>query len=244
MRTRILAILLAIFILPQALSAQAAILAMLFGDKVASENFNLSMEFGIPFNNFTNIDNSKSDRGINFGIAGNVKLSDNWFVSPSVYFLSKRNLELTEATPNTIDPNMNALFANTSADVSLAYTDVHLHLAYQPNNSNIRLGISPQVSFLGKANALYDGDLGSFDQDIKDFTNSTDYGVIGNIGYFFPAGHSGKGIHFNLRYYQGLTDVFKDELYSGSNESSYVAVHISLPFITEELAAKNLKPAE
>ena len=202
------------------------------------------MEIGVPFNNFTNIDNSKSNSAVNFGIAGNVKLSDNWFVSPTVYFLSKRSLELTSATPNTADSDMNALFANTSAELKLNYTDIHLHLAYQPNNTNIRIGISPQVSFLGKATALYDGEIGKFEQDIEEFTNSTDYGVIGNLGYFLKAGHGGKGIHFNLRYYQGMTDVFKDELYTGSNESSYIALHVSLPFITDELAAKNLPPVD
>ena len=244
MKGRLLTLALTIFILPQIVNGQAALLAVLFGDKVASEKFNLSMELGVPFTDFTSIENSKIDHAINFGIAGNVKLSDNWFVSPTVYFLSKRNLQLSDATPNTTDMSMNALFANTSADLSMNYTDLHLHLAYQPNNTNIRIGVSPQISFLGKANILFDGELGSFDQDIKEFTNSTDYGVFGNIGYFFPAGHQGKGIHFNLRYYQGMTDVFKEELFKGSNEGSYFAFHVSLPFITEELAAKNLPPVE
>ena len=38
-------------------NGQAAILALIFGDKVASENFNLSMEIGGNFTRYSNLDN-------------------------------------------------------------------------------------------------------------------------------------------------------------------------------------------
>ncbi len=241
MNKKYLFIILIFLIAPQIASSQAAIIAVIFGDKVASEKFNLSMEIGVPFNNFSNIDNSSIKRGVNFGIAGNVKLSDHWYVSPTVYFLSKRKLELDQFSLNTTDVNLNALFANTSTEIIINYTDVHLLLAFQPGKSNFRFGISPQVSFVGKANAIYAGEIGEFKQDIKDLTNSIDYGIIGNLAYFFKAGHQGKGIHINLRYYQGLTDVFKENFISGKNQSNYFSIHLSLPFITDELAAENLE---
>lgn len=222
--------------------SQAAILALLFGEKVATEKFNISLEVGLPINSFSNVENSSAATGINFGIAGNIKLSENWFISPTAYFLSKRTLKIS---PNSLiieDPGLSELYKDVSSEILINYTDVNVLVAYQPNRSNFRFGISPQVSFFNKARATFKNDLGKFEQNINTYTNSIDYGLIGNVGYFLKSGHKGKGIHFNLRYYQGFTDVFTDNFISGKNKSSYVAFHISLPFITDELAEKNKKP--
>ncbi|WP_066220890.1 porin family protein [Formosa haliotis] len=230
--------------LPQLSSAQAAIIAMIFGDKVASENFNISMEIGVPFNSFSNLEHSKIKNGINFGIAGNIKFSDNWFLSPTVYFLSSRTTNLSSASLMSEDAYLNAIYQDVPATYKLNYTDVNVLVAYQPTGSNFRFGLSPQISFLGKARAEYEGSEGDFSQNIKSYTNKTDYGIIANLGYYLKAGNDGKGIIFNLRYYQGFTDVFKDSFAAGNNRSSYFAVHVSLPFITDALAQKNLDEVE
>lgn len=230
-----------LFAIPQIASSQAAILAMIFGDKVASENFNLSLEVGVPFNSYSNIDNSRIKTGVNFGIGGNVKLSDNWFVSPNIYFLSKRNLYVNPHSLNTGNTGLDPLYSDMPVDISVGCTDLHVLIAYQPTGSNIRLGISPQVSFLGNSTATYDGDAGVFIHNIEEYTNKLDYGIMANVGYIFKKGNHGKGIHLNLRYYHGFNDIFTDNYMSGTNNASYFAIHFSLPFITEELAAKNLQ---
>jgi len=221
--------------------SQAAILAAIFGDKVASEKFNLSLELGMPFNNFSNIENLSSSSGINFGIAGNVKLSDNWYISPTAYFLSKRTAKLESFSLNTADANLNTLYQNVNADLLLNYIDVNAFVYFQPNNSSIRIGIAPQVSFRQDATITYKGELGKFEQNIKPYVNKTDYGAVFNLGYYFKTGNKGKGIMMHLKYYQGFSDIFKDEFFAGNNKSNYFSIHISLPFITDELAKKNIE---
>ncbi|CDF79766.1 conserved hypothetical protein [Formosa agariphila KMM 3901] len=228
--------------IPQFTNAQAAIIAMIFGDKVASEKFNLSMEIGVPFNSFSNVDNLKAKNGVNFGIAGNIQLNENWYISPTVYFLSKRTFKLEDTDLHSNDDYLNSLYTNTTAKTIISYTDVHVLFTYQLSDSNFRFGLSPQVSFLSKGRATYDGSEGELEQNIGGFVNKTDYGVIANVGYFLRSGHEGKGVIFNLRYYQGFTDVFKNDFQAGTNKSNYVALHVSLPFLTDELAAKNKKP--
>ncbi|WP_434035610.1 porin family protein [Formosa sp. 4Alg 33] len=231
-----------LFSISQLSNAQAAIVAMIFGDKVASEKFNLSMEIGVPFSSFSNVDDLKMRNGVNFGIAGNLQLSENWYVSPTVYFLSKRTFLLENTDLHSNDDYLNGLYMNTRAKTVISYTDLHVLFTYQISNSNFRFGLSPQVSFLSKAKGTYEGTEGEFTQKITDFVNKTDYGVIANVGYFLRSGHEGKGLIFNLRYYQGFTDVLKDNFATGKNKSSYIALHVSLPFLTDELAAKNKKP--
>ena len=82
---------------------------------------------------------------------------------------------------------------------------------------------------------------GNFDQDFEPFVNSTDYGVIADFGYILGQAHKGKGVHIHLRYYYGMTDIFKDGVSTEDNNASYISFHLSLPFITDELAAKNLE---
>ena len=225
-------------------SGQAAILALIFGDKVASEKFNLSLELGVPITRVSNIENAEASNAINFGIGGNIKLSENWFLSPNVYFLSRRSFDVNPISLNSGDPDLDGLYTQTKAEFQLNYTDIHLLLAYEPNNSNFRFGLSPQVSFLGKARATFIGELGDFDQSVKSMLNKTDYGMIFNVGYFFRAGNKGKGLILNVRYYQGFADVFEQGYFTGNNKASYFSVHLSFPFVTDDLAKKNLEEAE
>ncbi len=235
-----LVVLLLLVFSTQYANGQAAILAALFGDKVASEKFNLSMEIGIPLNNFSNLDNTKVKNGINFGIAGNIKLSENWFLSPTAYFLSKRVVGLDNYSLSSSDVDLNALYSNTSAKLTASYIDVPIFIYYQPTNSNIRLGIAPQISFLRSANINYEGGLGDFGQSIKGNVNKTDYGAIFNLGYYFKVSRKGKGLILSARYYQGFADVFDNTLFPENNTSNYFSLHFSLPFITDQLAQKNI----
>ncbi|AZQ64868.1 PorT family protein [Flammeovirga pectinis] len=221
---------------------QAAILALLFGDKVASENFNISLELGSTYMGYSNLENSKSSKlGLNFGIAGNIKIADNWFVSPSAYFLARRNAQFSSLSLDSGNPSLDANFQNVNTSIDLNYIDVPIFISYQTNNKKFRYSVGPQVSFLNSSNATFKGAEGKFVQDVGGSTGSLDYGAIADFAYILGKAHKGRGIHLHLRYYYGMTDVFTDEISSGYNRNSFVSLHLSLPFITDALAKKNLE---
>lgn len=227
------------------LNSQAAILAMIFGDKVASEKFNLSLELGGTWSSYADLEDSKkSQSGINFGIAGNLKLSENWFLSPNAFFLARRNTVLNNYSLNSGDLILDTKFANVQTDVQLNYIDVPIFISYQTNNKKYRFGLAPQVSFLQKSTATFHSPEGKFEQKFNAFTNKTDYGVIADIGYILGKAHKGKGVHLHFRYYFGFTDIFKDAVSAANNKSNFFSFHLSLPFITDELAKKNLEDYE
>ncbi len=239
--THSIIILVLVFGTVQKTNAQAAIVALIFGDKVASEKFNISMELGVNFSQFSNLSNTKQfQSGLNFGIAGNLMLSENWYLSPTVYFVSKRKLKVESFSLNSGNPDLDQEFIDKNTDFFLDYIDVPILIAYQTNNKKFRFGIAPQISFLKKSNVEVFGDYGNFKQDYKSETNSIDYGLMTSIGYSLGQARKGKGVYLQLRYYQGLADVFKDALSTNVNKGSYFAFHISLPFITEELAKKKI----
>ena len=220
---------------------QAAIVALIFGDKVATENFNISLELGGNFCSISNITHLKRKYGLNFGIAGNIKLSNNWFLSPTAYFVSKRTFDLDSYSLETGNISIDDQFKDKSATFLLNYIDVPILLCYQTNNNKYRFGIAPQISFLTSSYITLHGDQGEFVEDYKDNTNSIDYGIMANIGYSLGEARKGKGVFVQLRYYQGLADVFTDALSTSNNNASYFAVHLSLPFVTDEIANKKLK---
>ncbi len=225
----------------QKVNAQATIFALLFGDKVATENFNISLELGANFAQFSNLSNTKQNQvGINFGTAGNIMLSNNWYLTPAVYFVSKRSLKLTSFSLNTGNPNLDQEFMDKKATMFFNYIDIPILFAYQTNNKKFRFGMGPQVSFLTSSRIEVFGDDGSFTQDYKSETNSHDYGLLSSVGYLLGKARKGKGIHLQMRYYQGFTDVLKDSFSANTNRGSYLSFHISLPFITDELAEKNI----
>lgn len=225
-----------------ALQAQAALFALLFGDKVASEKFNISLEFGVTQPFYSNLDNNdRSKLGVNFGIGGNLKLSENWFFNPNIYFLARRNLQLDSFSLSTGNPNLDSQFANAETNVTLNYIDVPLLVTYQTNNKKYRFALGPQISFLQKSRAEFMRPEGSFTQNFDGYTEDVDYGLMADFAYVLGKAHKGKGIIVHLRYYHGFTDILKDQISTQNNNSSYLSLHLTLPFITDELAEKNLE---
>ncbi|HRI22496.1 MAG TPA: outer membrane beta-barrel protein, partial [Panacibacter sp.] len=136
-------------------NAQAALLVLLFGDKVASEKFNFSVVTGMNFSNISNQPDNKSLHGLNFGLGVNMKLSDKFYLKPEFRPLSpkgyKNNSSLATGTPE-----IDAAFNNVKTTRTLSYIDIPVLMAYQASK-NIQLALGPQVSFLGKAREKYYG---------------------------------------------------------------------------------------
>jgi hypothetical protein len=88
---------------------------------------------------------------------------------------------------------------------------------------------------------VFNGDDGDFTQDIKNNTSTIDYGIMAGIGYELGKARKGKGLFIQARYYQGFADMYDDKINNQSNQGSYFSIHLSLPFITDELAKKNLQ---
>lgn len=221
---------------------QAAIVALLFGDKVASEKFNISMEAGGVFAHYSDIPDTKRSRmGINFGIGANLQLAQNWYFSPQIYFIGTRNVRFKTYSLDTGKPGLDAEFHNVPAALDLRYNEIPILFSFQTNNRKFRFSLGPQVSFLRKANATFMGEEGEFKQNFESYVNTVDYGPVADISYILGKALKGRGIFVHARYYYGLADIFNDKLNTDVNRIGYFSLHLSLPFITDELAAKNLE---
>ncbi|THD66451.1 PorT family protein [Robertkochia marina] len=223
----------------QKLQGQAAIVAMLFGDQVASEEFNLGFELGMNWSDYSNIEGVRGKHAIRIGMSGNIKLSESFYLSPAIYFLSQRSFHFKNLSLDTGNPLFDNEFQNTGGRGQLRYVDLPVMTWFALDKW--RIGLGPQVSFLTSSNLTFEGPEGNFERDIEENTNAIDYGIMTGLSYELGKARKGKGIFLQLRYYQGFSDIFEDSLLAPENKQHFFAVHVSLPFITEELAQKNLE---
>jgi len=230
------------FMFSHGIQGQAALFALIFGDKVASENFNISLEVGGTLPTYSNVANTdNSNLGINFGIGGNAKITDNWYISPQIYFLARRSLNLNSFSLNSGNQDLDAQFMNLPTQISINAIDIPILISYQTNNKKYRFSLAPQISFLQKSKAKFTSPTGEFTQELDGYTADLDYGIMADFGYILGKAHQGKGVHLHLRYYYGFKDVLTNQISTATNQLSYFSLHLSLPFITDELAAKNLE---
>lgn len=214
-------------------NAQAALFALIFGDKVASENFNVGLEIGLPLATISNVAGTSSKTGITFGIAGNIKVNENWSVHPTAYFLSRRGGKFDQLSLISNDLELNAKFQNVPTELTVSYIDVPVFLNYQFSDSPFKIGIAPQISFRTGSQAIFSNPQGDFDASVKDVTNSTDIGMIFQVGYVFFSKKFDKEVHVQLRYFQGFNDVYDDSFVTGTNKSSYFGLALSFPFVAK-----------
>ena len=226
-------ILIAFILFIQYSNGQAALFALIFGDKVATENFNVGLEAGLPFSSIENTANTSIKAGITFGIAGNIKLNDHWSVHPTAYFLSRRGGKFDALSLNSNDLELNAKFQNVPTELTVSYIDVPVFVNYRFTDSPFKIGLAPQISFRTGSQAIFSNDQGDFEASVEDVTNSIDLGMIVQAGYVYYNKKFDKEIHIQLRYFQGFNDIYDESFVAGSNRSNYLGLALSLPFVAK-----------
>jgi len=216
-------------------SSQAAIFALLFGDKVASENFNVSLEAGVASSGVSNLNfNPSRNVGIQFGIGFNIKLNENISLSPGGYFFSTRSVTLDDA-PVYQGENIEIVEDYSDVIARFQYIDVPVKLTYTFNNSLWSVGLAPQVSFLTNTSAKYVfGNSETLTADISDFAEKFEYGIQAFVSRTFKFSEK-KIMVLGIRYYQGFNDVVRREtgFTRGDNRANYLGAMLSFPFIEQ-----------
>jgi hypothetical protein len=221
---------------------QAALIVLILGDKVATEQFHLSIDGAINLSNFTGIEGSKMGAGVNFGLGTHIKLGEKWHLKPEFKPLSRK--KATSINPITTVPGELTI---KDSKITLNYIDIPVLLQYNAT-PQLYFSAGPQVSFLTGAYQFSTGDLedgreSTIKIDTKSFFNSVDFSFPVEVGYtvHLATKKSTSKMDVNIfgRYEYGFLSVFKDPA-AGSSKISMFQIGLSLPFIktAEELAAK------
>ena len=105
-----------------AMQGQAALLVLIFGDKVATENFNFSLKLGGTYSIIHGYEEGQNAMSLNFGLVNNIKLTEK--LIPEFLPLSSRGIKDVPLL-STGDPNLDDLLVDVeSSDRKMNYIDI------------------------------------------------------------------------------------------------------------------------
>ena len=188
--------------------AQGIVLGMLFGDRLASETFNIGFEIGANLATVNGLDGASRAPGPLIGLFGSWRFSEHYHLYTALLPLSSKGA--TDAEPIALnDPQLDPLVSAGRMDRDLSYVDIPVILQLaQRRDGGVRIGVGPQIGFLLSAKDRYagttaQGSAAVIENDIEDATERFDAGVAVDAEYRL----SGFPLAIGLRYYHGLTDV-------------------------------------
>ena len=219
-------------------NGQAAILVLIFGDKVASENFHLSLDVGANSSFYQNAPGDVQ-LGWNFGLGTHTKISDRLQLVAEFKMISdrsRRNTPKILPVPDFAD----SLISEINTSWSVRYFDVPILVRYSLSDS-WHISTGPQFSFLNKATEVTEVDLkngneATVNQNIKNSFRKVNYNWAFEVVKSFGKVREGKGLDLRLRYVLGLSNSFEDNV-SVSSNINVLQFIVTIPFI-EATASK------
>ena len=212
---------------------QAGILVLILGDKVATENFYLSIDGALNVSTLPGLDEYKTIVGVNYGLGVHIRLNDKWFLKPEFKPLSRKGA--TKINPIT---SVSGDFTIDETKIKMNYIDFPILVQY---NITPKLYVSagPEISFVTDANQFVygtqtDGLETTVKINTKSFFNKTNFSFPVEAGYCFTLStkKTSTKIRVNVfaRYEYGFMEVFKNPEVGSANISLF-QFGLSLPFI-------------
>ncbi len=226
MKKTILFILMIIFAVNMAHSQ--VLIALLVGDKLNSDKFELGIRLAGNWQNFMGYNGTNSRFSIGFGIYGTLKLSEGFSLQPELLFKDPRGA--SDLAGKTFgNSNLDPLLQNASVTSKLAYVSLPVILKYSLT-PQLSVGFGPQIGYLSSARHEYVAKVYSeedlvFKDDVKSTLNTWDFALAFNLEYRFM---KNRAIQVGLRYYLGLVDIYKDHP-GDSIRNSVFQIYLGIP---------------
>ena len=182
------------------------LIGLLFGEKLASDNFNIGFEIGMNLSTVNGLDGASRSTGPLIGLFASWRFSEHFHLYTGFLPLSQKGA--SEADPIPLDdPQLDSMVASGRMDRQLGYIDIPVLLQWaQHRDGGIRVGAGSQLSFRTSAADRYEATTAQgtsvvVENDIE--SEWLDAGVAFDAEYRI----TGVGLAIGLRYYHGLTNV-------------------------------------
>ena len=199
-------------LLPARPAHAQVLLGMLFGGKMATENFNIGLEIGMNLPTVDGLEDPSLGRGALFGLFASWRFSEHWHLMTALTPISGKGAN--DAMPIPLgDPELDAETSTGRMDRQLDYLDLPILLQLaQKRASGLRVGAGPQLSFLLSGEDRYaatsaQGTPFVLERDIEDALETVDAGVAFDAEYRFAK----VPLAIGVRYYHGLTNIMRSD---------------------------------
>lgn len=204
------------------------LISLIFGDKLNSEKIEFGLDGGFNFSQMSGFESGKPLTSFNLGFYFDFLIKNNWYFNTGV--LVKSELGLADLRENDIaflDPTMVFSDSGTYSQV-IRYFHIPATIKYRFKN-NIFIKLGPQVALRTNAFLEFEGEQNNkkvvVKTDNRDLFNRFEFSLLGALGYKLK---KGEGMNIGVKYYLGLSNVFKDNAYQSKNSSFYAYVGIPI----------------
>ena len=216
--------------------SQAALFILIFGDKIASEAFHLSLDLGLNASTLPGLDDGDMAFAFTLGMGTHIKLSEQWNLVPEIKFLSPKGVSNIENRLENIDQFD---VESVKSSLRLNYIDLPVLLQYRLLNG-LYFSAGPQISFLLGAEqktevVLISGESADIVQPLENIFEQLNFGVPVEVGYAVKKPLiAGKSMDIRLRYFYGLNNIFTPESGLSANHSAFM-LFLTFPFVEESI---------
>lgn len=199
-----------LFVCAASLAHSQVLIALLLGDKLDSDKFELGVRLAGNWQGLTGIEGSDTHFRIGFGVYGTLKLSEKLSLQPELLFKDPRGA--AGLSPETFgQADLDPLLEDAAVTMKLTYLSLPILLKYSLT-PQLSLGFGPQIGYLTSATNVYVAEVFAaddlvFKDKIKSALSDFDLALGFNLEYKLL---KKNGIHIGLRYYLGLTDIYKN----------------------------------
>ena len=194
-----------LFAMPRHAHGQVLI-GYLFGEKLASENFNMGFEIGVNFATLDGMGEADRDRKTVFGLFADWRFSEHFHLGGALLPIAGRGAKGLAPVP-TGDPAIDGQTAGATMTRSLTIVELPVVLKWAPKRqTGFRAGAGASLGFISGAHDRYEGSTPAgmpyvIETDIEGQVPSIDFGVTAEIEWRFPM------LSIAARYTQGLADL-------------------------------------
>ena len=206
-------------------SHSQVLISILLGDKLNSEGLEFGLEGGLNLTNIAGFDDTKSLGNFNLGFYFDIKVKNQWYFYTGVQVKSNFGMK------NLSEDDLKFLEADTY-NVEGKYTQklntfmIPILANYKFKN-RIYVEVGPQMGLVYNSWVEFTSDQDNKDTKIKDYNDNLinwfNAGIAAGVGYKL---RKDKGVTIGIRYYQGLTNVFK---YRSGTQHNSLNFKVNIP---------------
>lgn len=202
------------------------LLSLIFGEKLNSDGIEFGLEGGYNWSTLTGLETSEYRRTFNLGFYFDIRLKDPWYLYTGT--LVKSSLGVANLTSNDINKlGVAPRPEQGKYDQQINYFLVPVFLKYKFKN-RIYLEAGPQFGLRSKAFVEFRSDASDPEVVTRDYNKeairSIEAGVAGGFGYKFRPGP--RGMSVGVKYYYGLTRVYKD--FQSYNRGIFLKINVPI----------------
>ena len=195
------------------------LIGYLFGEKLASENFNMGFEVGMNFASFADYPNAERTTHPVFGLFADWRFSENFHFGSAILPIASRGAD--ELAPVlTGDPDFDQPVSASTMKRTLNYVEIPMVLKWAPQREEgFRVGLGPSFGIVTGGTDRYDvvtpgGTRYVQERDIGGRVPGLDMGISFDVEWRLSV------LSIAARYTHGLTDMSHD----GSPDPAYSRV--------------------